>query len=128
MKFEEFVTSYQNPVEETGNDDIEESAEEANVVLAGTCLNIGENICRLDINGTQYEIASCDVIDIQVLSTTDSTPPDASSAEDEGSEEETTRPVPQTLLITVDKNSSLCQRVPAVLLSAMGTWMSVVPA
>ena len=148
MNFDQFATSFKNP--EPVSEEIKpETTEPADIVIAGSVLSITDKSCCIHINGAQYEVASGDIIDIQVL-----VPPkapetpaatEAAPAEEEGGKPKGKRVEkkdvdkgeggsvytgPQTVLIRINKNAIFWQRtpVPAAVLAVMGTWMQVVPA
>jgi hypothetical protein len=142
MNYDQFATSFQNPEESIRCGEISVEAQKEEVVLAGTILAATDKFCCIDINGAQYEIASSDVIDIEVVSPKPSSGAKAEAAQatgeagegqkaDERAEADAASTTPSTrfALIRVNKNAVLLHRipVPAVLLAAVGTWVKIVP-
>jgi hypothetical protein len=142
MNFDQFATNFQYPEGSARCGEIGVENQEGDVILAGTILAVTDESCCIDINGAQYEFASGDVIDIQVISPTKTSPVDESEAaktppDDEGgkgydksedAEGASAKRGPQTVVIRVNKNAILWRRVPvpAALLAAVGTWMQIV--
>lgn len=129
MNFDQFASSFTNPEKVTRCGEYKaESQQECDVVLAGTVVYTTDDSCCIAINGGQYEIASCDVVDVQTLSPV-SSPAEQKADPVEGQAADVSgKQGPETVLVKVNKNAILIGRtpVPATLLAAVGTWMEVV--
>jgi len=152
MNLDQFATSFRNPEPTVGCGEIKlETGEPGEVTIAGSMLAVTDTSCCINVNGVQYEVASSDVIDIEVIAPPKTTEPaapkgaEAAPAVEEGDKAKGKRTAekkdvdkgeadvvtgPQTVLIRINKNAVLWRRmpVPAALLAVMGTWMEVVPA
>ncbi len=126
MNFDQFAASFQNP-EGTilrGEEGIENEVVE--VVIAGTILTATKESCCFDVNDAVYEISPSDVIDIEVLSPTDS----GKEGEDrDDTEDAPSNQGPQLALIKMNSDAVLWRRIPvqAAAVAAVGTWLSIVP-
>jgi hypothetical protein len=128
MNFDEYAAGFPNPERRIPCGEQTVGTQVGEVVVAGTILTTEKEFCCIDINGVHYEIASSDVIDIQVIPPTDS----GKGADDTWKADDVPAkgaPAPQLVLIKLNGNAVLCRRtpVPAALVAAVGTWVSVVP-
>jgi hypothetical protein len=131
VNFDQFATSFKNSEINTRCGEYNVEKQEGEVVLAGTMVVTTPDSCCIDINGAQYEIASSDVIDIQTISAPESLnveKVETTDAVEPTPDDVRTMQSPETVLVKVNKGAILTCRipVPAVLLSAVGTWMQVV--
>lgn len=90
------------------------------VVLAGKVLNATRDTCSIDINGAQYDITPGDITDVQLLASALAGKPDAPVKEVTSND---------IVLLTISGKVNLCRRVvvPATLVAAAGTWLTVAP-
>jgi len=124
MKFEEFGKSFKNPEAEIRCGERQAAKD---VTIVGTMLATKSDSCCISVNGTQFEIASSDVIDIQVISPT----PPAQTEKTKAAAPAGTPPSPPvlpTVLIKINGGATLICRTPvqAAVLAAAGTWVQVV--
>jgi hypothetical protein len=125
MKFEQFVSSFKNP---EASARCAEYPIEKEVVIAGTMLATTPDSCCVSVNGVPYEIASNDVIDIQVIPPVGSQQEKKADVAPQPAASKQQGPPPVTVLVKVNGGAILTCRtpVPARLLAAIGTWMQVV--
>ena len=141
MNFDQFAATFQNPVEDVRTGEDKAAEQNGDVVLAGTILATTKESCCIEINGVQYELDSGDVKDIRDVASTDDPSKDkaeAGAATDKKAaktagasrDKDATKQGPRFVLATVNKNAVLCQhvQVPAALLAAVGTWVTLTPA
>jgi|GEM_PF-4892463 hypothetical protein len=126
MNFEQFIAGFQNPEESSLRGEILYGNPTGEVIIAATILTTTKELCCIDINGAQYEIAAGDVIDISDLVPAQS----EEVAEKKGETTEAAEKAgPRLVLIKLKSNAVLERRiaVPASLVAALGTWVQVVP-
>ncbi|HEY0331109.1 MAG TPA: hypothetical protein VGC77_18670 [Rhodopseudomonas sp.] len=115
----------------------------ADVLIVATVLTSTDALHLVDLNGAQYEIAAGDVIDIDypALGPVAAEAPPAEGEEPAAKEQADVKPTeegadkaaatrePRLAFIKINPNAILTRRieVPAVLVAAAGTWLSVVP-
>ena len=139
MNLDQFAASFR-PAEKAAPPDVAAAeAPASDVVFAATILDATRDLCRIDINGVEYEIPGDDVIDIQVIATpgpggaapkADTAEGDEAAEPDEGEGAEDVITGPRVALLKVKATAVLTRQVqvPAVLIAAAGTWMTLVPA
>jgi len=126
MNFDQFAADFRNPEGSVpcGEQTVPDPAVE--VTIASTILSVTKDLCCVEINGTQYEISSRDIIEIGDL-----VPPVAGELEgkkEEGAEAEL-KAGPRLVAIKLPANAILYTKVAvsAALISTVGTWVTVVP-
>ncbi|ALK10602.1 hypothetical protein [Blastochloris viridis] len=119
----------------------------AHVVIVATLLNATDASHFIDLNGTRYEVASEDVIDIQFPALSSAPAPAAESSDStneqappkeeaegqpaqEGSDKDEPTSGPRLALVKIKPTAVLIQhvQVPAILVAAAGTWLAIVPS
>ena len=123
MNVDQSAVKSQNPEPETGGDKTKTETQPARVTVAGTILTSTKDVYCVDVNGAIYEIAAGDAIEVQII-------PASDAGKDTGGDDTADRKDgPQVALFTLNADVLVVRRtpVPAVLVAALGTWMSVVP-
>jgi hypothetical protein len=124
MKFADLVSKFKKG-EEPAAAPIKMGVSEAaipagEVVLAGRVVTAAKDGCCIDINGAQYDITPGDILDVQLLASAVAGKPDAPVKEITSND---------VVLFKMNGNVNLCRRmfIPAALVAAAGTWLSVAP-
>jgi hypothetical protein len=123
MNVDQPAATSQNPEPATGGDQTKTETQPAHITVAGTILTSTKDAYCVDVNGAIYEIAASDAIDVQII------PPLDAGKDTGGDDTAAGKDRAQVALFTVNADVVLVRRtpVPAVLVAALGTWMSVVP-
>jgi hypothetical protein len=143
MKFKEFTATFRNPIEKIACGGVQFQEPSGEVVIAGTVLKVEDTFCVIDINGTQYEIPTVEISDIETAfppasgnaaaeeSGKGASQKKGAAAKEEKEEKEAAGvPAgPQLAVMKVNRNALLCRRVPiqAATVAAVGTWVSITP-
>ncbi|MGA2651947.1 MAG: hypothetical protein ABSF28_15555 [Terracidiphilus sp.] len=98
------------------------------VAIVGTVLSVAGDICCLEVNGVRYDVSKRDVIEIGDVVPAATSP---ISGNPKGANKENNEPKtsPRLVIIKIASNATLHTRVavPAALVAAVGTWVTVVP-
>lgn len=126
MNFDQFTASFRNP--EATDPCAEQPVQNpvGEVLIAGRILSATKELCCIEINGARYEIAGSDVIEISDVIPAATT---HTAEKKEKAGEAKVRPGPRLVMIKLSANAILQTRVrvPAALIAAVGTWVTVVP-
>ncbi|MBB5046661.1 hypothetical protein HNR60_001409 [Rhodopseudomonas rhenobacensis] len=144
MTVDHLAAALQSAAGPASTTDTKAGAAPADVLIVATVLTSSEAIHLVDLNGAQYEIAAGDVIDIEYPAlgpvAAEAPPPESEQppakeqVDTEPTEERADKPAstqePRLAFIKINPNAVLTRRieVPAVLVAAAGTWLTVVPS
>jgi hypothetical protein len=132
MNFDQFAASFRNPegAVPCGEQPVQDPVGE--VTIAGTVVSIAKDLCCLEINGVQYEIPARDVMEIGDLvpaAVGGSAERPAEEAKKGKKSEVKPDAGPRLVMVKMAANALLYTRVrvPAAMIAAVGTWVTVVP-
>jgi hypothetical protein len=127
MNFDQFAAGFRTPEGVAPCAEAPVEAPIGQVTIAGTVLSVADDFCCLEINGVRYEVPASDVVEIGGIPAVE----DSSSGSAEDLKEESPKPEggPRLVIIKVAANANFYTRVavPALVIAAVGTWVTVVP-